>query len=901
MGTCFGTTDNSSSGTSQTGGGGGGVLLNQKRKNNLMFSFNASRKDEAYYTYKDQTNDLLDKWRYSDILFLRRAFTKAASNTHSPGRLLLDENAFVGIFSGGEVQSNNETTAQIPKEVARSAFRMFDTDGDGVVDCREFCVGVTLCSHHVSAKEKIQRMFDIFDVDNDGKLSKSEVRALLETSVSSLSQVDLAVSRPRTSSKDDKNVVPDVPKQSWIRTQETVLLKGKDFITFDTFSAWAKDHLEACAAPFAIIPTKEYERRRAKELLQKSRKMRKGQTWYVVSFEWWNHWVSYVGFYENSKKEEEEENTKTKSRRRATKVFGERPGPIDNSSIAGKVMGSLRMGIAENHSFVLWPESLWRQMWQWYGGAPIFPRTAILDMTYEGVMNPKQHDLAGAVELYPLSLTLSMMNQKTALSDKRTEILVRRSGRSTFEEILSCGLENNGEKNKKKEEEEEKTEDLKLRLWYRQDSQSKWLRVPSKSMQKTLESGFDDDSNITIQDGGYFMIEEVSVDNSWPSDLRAEREKKFRKNLNYDRRLDAKDRDGKWYSATVVRTTQVKRWEWLGRIWKPNVGDACVVMREKKWCKGICTKVDRKRGIQVMLKDNEDEDDDGERYKIGDADRIRPLKPDNCKGYVDVVRVTFDGWSSKYDEDFDVNSENLAMLHTYTVDSNDLSSRSSSSTSSSSSSSSLTESNKRSFFSRLIFGGESSNNNNNNFQHSFNEGSVGLCNLGNTCYMNATLQCLAHTLMFRDFLISGRWKCEINRSNKRGTRGKLTKELAKVFRKLCLSENDQYIRPSDLKSIIGDIFPQFRGYEQQDAQELLCCLLDKIHEDVNHVSPLAEKKKKERLQKEKEEQEKEKDMDDDIPSGRDGAESKSSESRIVLTEREMFESDERAVCFFFCF
>ena len=160
--------------------------------------------------------------------------------------------------------------------------------------------------------------------------------------------------------------------------------------------------------------------------------------------------------------------------------------------------------------------------------------------------------------------------------------------------------------------------------------------------------------------------------------------------------------------------------------------------------------------------------------------------------------------------------------------------------------------------------------------------------------MNAILQCLSHTPMFRDFLISNRYEDEINRSNKRGTRGKLTKELSNVFRKLCLSDVQSF-RPSDLKSAIGDIFPQFRGYEQQDAQELLCCVLDKIHEDVNHVSPLAEKRKRERLKKEKEErarkEKKENDKDDC-----DGNESKTLDSRMVLSERDMFERDVKEVC-----
>ena len=148
--------------------------------------------------------------------------------------------------------------------------------------------------------------------------------------------------------------------------------------------------------------------------------------------------------------------------------------------------------------------------------------------------------------------------------------------------------------------------------------------------------------------------------------------------------------------------------------------------------------------------------------------------------------------------------------------------------------------------------------------------------------------------MFREFLISNRYEDEINRSNKRGTRGKLTKELSNVFRKLCLCESSSF-RPANLKSTIGDIFPQFRGYEQQDAQELLCCVLDKIHEDVNHVSPLAEKKKKERLRKEKEEREKSEKEDVEREKKEDGDESKTSDKRLVLSERDMFERDEKEV------
>ena len=41
--------------------------------------------------------------------------------------------------------------------------------------------------------------------------------------------------------------------------------------------------------------------------------------------------------------------------------------------------------------------------------------------------------------------------------------------------------------------------------------------------------------------------------------------------------------------------------------------------------------------------------------------------------------------------------------------------------------------------------------------------------------------------------------------------------------------------PRELKSVIGRFAPQFSGYQQHDSQELLCFVLDGLHEDVNRI------------------------------------------------------------------
>ena len=53
---------------------------------------------------------------------------------------------------------------------------------------------------------------------------------------------------------------------------------------------------------------------------------------------------------------------------------------------------------------------------------------------------------------------------------------------------------------------------------------------------------------------------------------------------------------------------------------------------------------------------------------------------------------------------------------------------------------------------------------------------LGLCNLGNTCYMSAVLQCLSHTPVLQDYFLGGCWKNEINPTNFMGSGGVMAKE-----------------------------------------------------------------------------------------------------------------------------
>ena len=122
-------------------------------------------------------------------------------------------------------------------------------------------------------------------------------------------------------------------------------------------------------------------------------------------------------------------------------------------------------------------------------------------------------------------------------------------------------------------------------------------------------------------------------------------------------------------------------------------------------------------------------------------------------------------------------------------------------------------------------------------------GLVGLKNHGNTCFMNAVLQCLSNTELLSEYFVTDQFKQDIRgkskyNAKKYGTKGELTQHLAQLLKSLWMRKYAPSIS-SDLKAIVGKYGPQYRGYSQHDAQEFLLWLLDKIHEDLN----IAAKKK----------------------------------------------------------
>ncbi|XP_027349205.1 ubiquitin carboxyl-terminal hydrolase 8-like isoform X2 [Abrus precatorius] len=112
-------------------------------------------------------------------------------------------------------------------------------------------------------------------------------------------------------------------------------------------------------------------------------------------------------------------------------------------------------------------------------------------------------------------------------------------------------------------------------------------------------------------------------------------------------------------------------------------------------------------------------------------------------------------------------------------------------------------------------------------------GLTGLQNLGNTCFMNSAIQCLAHTSKLVDFFL-GDYRKEINYENPLGMNGELALAFGDLLRKLWVP-GARPVAPRMFKMKLANFAPQFSGYSQHDSQELLAFLLDGLHEDLNSV------------------------------------------------------------------
>ncbi|KAH8075181.1 ubiquitinyl hydrolase [Aureococcus anophagefferens] len=112
--------------------------------------------------------------------------------------------------------------------------------------------------------------------------------------------------------------------------------------------------------------------------------------------------------------------------------------------------------------------------------------------------------------------------------------------------------------------------------------------------------------------------------------------------------------------------------------------------------------------------------------------------------------------------------------------------------------------------------------------------STGLANLGNTCYFNASLQCLSRAAPLSRHFLSDGFAADVNEANPMGCGGRVAREYAAAL-KVAFHRGDRVHSPHALLRSIVRHNADFEGRRQHDAHELLTTLLDGLHEDLNRV------------------------------------------------------------------
>jgi len=105
---------------------------------------------------------------------------------------------------------------------------------------------------------------------------------------------------------------------------------------------------------------------------------------------------------------------------------------------------------------------------------------------------------------------------------------------------------------------------------------------------------------------------------------------------------------------------------------------------------------------------------------------------------------------------------------------------------------------------------------------------AGLLNVGHSCYMNATIECLSNIRNLSNYLLLNYGQFDIDKQPMCVFYSRLLYDL--------LHTKERYIKPILFKQIIGKMNPLFEGNQAADAKDLILFIIETLHNELKNPS-----------------------------------------------------------------